>query len=425
MAEKKRIGLREIRGLGPGETIWDSVVSGFGARRQRSALVSYILFYRTENGRQRCPTIGHHGSPWTPDTARDEARRLLAQVAMGGDPAGDKKAKREAATVADLLDHYLADLEAGKILVRGGKAKKGSTLATDKGRIDGHIRPLLGKLPAAAVTRKDVEAFMHAVADGKTRKIAATAKKRGKSIVRGGKGTATRTTGLLGAIFSFAVEHGYRTDNPVHGVRKFAENKRDRRLSDDEYRQLGKALVAASNAKIWPPAVEAAHFLALTGWRSGEALKLRWAEVDAATRTATLGDTKTGKSVRPLSVAALAVIQGQAGGDLVFPPSRGNTTMSGFGKFWDKIAALGPLPPDISPHILRHSFASVAADLGYSENTIGALIGHKGQSITSRYVHAADAVLLAAADAVAGDIMRRMGLSAPPLVGEAARDEAA
>jgi hypothetical protein len=58
------------------------------------------------------------------------------------------------------------------------------------------------------------------------------------------------------------------------------------------------------------------------------------------------------------------------------------------------------LPPDITPHVLRHSFASLAADLGYSEPTIASRIGHKKHSITSRYVHSADAVLLAAADAV-------------------------
>jgi len=83
--------------------------------------------------------------------------------------------------------------------------------------------------------------------------------------------------------------------------------------------------------------------------------------------------------------------------------------MSGFPKFWACVAALGALPADVTPHTLRHSLASIAGDLGYSESTIAALIGHKGQSITSRYVHAADAVLLAAADAVAARIGALMG----------------
>jgi integrase len=75
--------------------------------------------------------------------------------------------------------------------------------------------------------------------------------------------------------------------------------------------------------------------------------------------------------------------------------------MSGFPKLWAKIAKLGKVPAEITPHTLRHSFASLGADLGYSEATIGALVGHKGHTVTSRYLHSADAVLLAAADAVA------------------------
>jgi integrase len=71
------------------------------------------------------------------------------------------------------------------------------------------------------------------------------------------------------------------------------------------------------------------------------------------------------------------------------------------------------LPADVTPHVLRHSFASLAADLGYSEPTIAALVGHKGQTITSRYVHSADAVLLAAANAVADRISELMGVGKP------------
>jgi integrase len=83
--------------------------------------------------------------------------------------------------------------------------------------------------------------------------------------------------------------------------------------------------------------------------------------------------------------------------------------MAGFPKFWARVAKLGTVPADVTPHVLRHSFASLASDLGYSEPTIAALIGHKGRTITSRYVHSADAVLLAAADAVANRTAELMG----------------
>jgi integrase len=83
--------------------------------------------------------------------------------------------------------------------------------------------------------------------------------------------------------------------------------------------------------------------------------------------------------------------------------------MTGFPKYWARIAKLGGLPVDVTPHILRHSFASLAGDLGYSEPTIAAIVGHARRSVTSRYVHSADAVLLATADAVANRTAELMG----------------
>lgn len=410
MLERKRIGLREVRALAPGRVIWDSVVPGFGARRQRSAAVAYVLFYRTAEGRQRWHTIGRHGAPWTPDNARDEARRILGETVKGADPAAEKQAKRKAETVNELCDAYWTDAEAGNLMTRRRAPKKASTLLSDKGRIDKHIRPLLGQMKVAAVGAADVESFMRAVAEGKTAARAKTGKKRGLSNVRGGIGTASRTVGLLGAIFTYAVRHRMRPDNPVHGVMRPADGRRERRLSGDEYAALGAARREAVTQNMWPAAVAVVRFLALTGWRSGEALALRWSEVDLARRTATLSDTKTGRSMRPLSHEACDVLRGLSrAGELVFPPTRGDGCMSGFRKLWNRIASLGNLPADVTPHVLRHSFASLAADLGYSEPTIAALVGHKGRSVTSRYVHSADAVLLAAADVVARRTAELMG----------------
>jgi integrase len=409
MAE--RIGLRHVRALKPGQTLWDPSLPGFGIRRQRSEVVSYVLFYRNIEGRQRWFTIGRHGAPWTPETAREQAKRLLGEVAQNGDPAANKHAKRNTRTVAELCDSYLADAKAGRLLTRRVQ-KKASTLAVDHGRIERHIKPLLGSRPVTAVTRQDIETFMHDVASGRTAANTKTAKKRGLARVRGGKGAANRAVGLLGAIFAYAERSGMRSDNPVRGVMRPADGRRDRRLTDDEYKALGIALQEAAKTDIWPAAITAARFLVVTGWRSGEALALRWDEIDLARRTATLGDTKTGRSLRPLPHAACNALRGlTCSGNLVFPATRGNheVIMSGFKKLFKKITKLGQLATDVTPHTLRHSFTSLAADIGYSEPTIAALVGHKGRTVTSRYIHSADAVLLAAADAVADHTLELMG----------------
>lgn len=406
------ITLRDIRDMEPGQTLWDEgkgAVPGFLARRQKSAAVSYVLFYRTAEGRQRWFTIGRHGAPWTPDSARDEAKRLLGEVVAGRDPAGDKKARRTAETVADLCDAYLADAEAGRLLTRRGESKKASTIGTDRGRIERHIKPILGPMKVAAVTRDDIDAFLHAVAAGETAARVKTAKTRGVAIVTGGRGTATRTTGLLGAIFSYAVRARMRPDNPVHGVQRFADGTRDRRLSPEEYAALGAGLSEA-DPELWPSAIVAARFIALTGWRRGEVLGLEWAAIDLGRQTATLADTKTGRSIRPLPRAVCDLLKDipQIRSGLVFPATRGDGQMAGFPKFWKRIVELGGLPADITPHVLRHSFASVAGDLGYSDPVIAALIGHKGHTMTRKYIHSADDVLIAAANTVAGRIAEMM-----------------
>jgi integrase len=400
MPIRRKLSIRDIDALAPSAIAWDGTVIGLGARRYRSG-ITFFLKYRTRYGRQRWFTIGRYGSPWTPETARRRAQQLLVEIANGADPATEKESTRKAITVAELCARYLADAETGRLLMRGGRPKKASTLANDRSRIESHIIPLLGRLPVGAVTRQDVEHFMHAIADGETR--------RSGTRIRGGRIAARRTVNFLGALFVYAVERHLRADNPVRGIRKFAENKRERRLTDAEYTRLGDGLRASVDVLL-PSALAALRFLALTGWRAGEALALHWREVHLVRRTATLEDTKTGRSMRPLSNAACEVLRVQPylGDDaLVFGG------VCNYRRVLQRVLSRGGLPSDISAHTLRHSFASLAGDLGYSEATIGALIGHRGQSMTSRYMHYADAVLLAAADAVASETARRMGEATP------------
>jgi integrase len=151
----------------------------------------------------------------------------------------------------------------------------------------------------------------------------------------------------------------------------------------------------------------------LTGWRKGEAVALTWSEVDQRRRTARLGDTKTGASVRPLSRAACDLLRSLPRvGERVFPSTRADRPMA-LNKHWGRIAKAAGLPSEVTPHTLRHSFVSVGKDLNYSDSTVGALVGHRNATMTGRYTHHADAVLLAAADAVADRIAELMGDAKP------------
>jgi integrase len=148
-----------------------------------------------------------------------------------------------------------------------------------------------------------------------------------------------------------------------------AGNRRDRRLSDDEYTTLGAALRAAGTLPFWPPAVAATRFLLLTGWHMGEALTLRRDALDLARRSAMLADTKTGRSVRPLSHAScelLGTLPRQ--GELVFPATRRIGPVSGFPRLLGRLLVMAGIEReggDVTAHILRHSFASLRAILGF------------------------------------------------------------
>jgi integrase len=231
--------------------------------------------------------------------------------------------------------------------------------------------------------------------------------------------------GLLGAIFTYAERKGMVDENPVRGVVRFADGKRERRLSDAEYAMLGKGLETLSavtagedgapdRVALWPAAAAAIRFLAITGWRSGEATGLRWGAVDLARKTAVLKSSKTGESIRPLSTAACDLLRGLGPGalqELVFPPARGSGAMSGFRSYFDRVGKAGGLPEDVTPHVLRHAFMSLGNDLGFTEATIGMLCGHKGHGgggITRGYIHAGDA-LFVAADRIASGVLRKIG----------------
>ncbi len=379
--------------------VWDSELKGFGVKIAKGGRKSYVCKYRVGGGRSaptRRLTIGAHGSPWTVDQARLEAKKMLGRAAIGEDPAKEKQDNKKQITVSQLCDLYLRD---------GLGTKKPSTIATDRGRIERHIKPLLGRKKIGEVTRVDIQRFLQDVANGKTSTDLKTGM-RGRAIVRGGKGAATRTVGLLGGIFRFAIDVGLVQSNPVHGVKRFADKKGQRYLSDQELVVLGKAIVAGAAAGLNLQAISILKLLVFTGARKGEIESLRWDAVDLPHGYLRLDDSKTGQKSIPLNSGASSILNKQTrtvGSPFVFPAHRGDGYYKGTPKVWREIRNKAGLA-DLRLHDLRHSFASFAVSGGASLPIIGALLGHSDASTTHRYAHLHDDPVRAASEAAAATI---------------------
>lgn len=149
--------------------------------------------------------------------------------------------------------------------------------------------------------------------------------------------------------------------------------------------------------------------IAVTGCRRGEIVNLKWSEVDLEGSCLRLLDSKEGSSVRPVGrpvVEYLEKERPQRTGTYVFPGQGIDNAVGNFPQSWKKLFKDTPLW-DVTPHVLRHSFASIANDLGFTEITIAALIGHAKGSVTSKYVHTLDSTLIMAADTVSGYVKAR------------------
>jgi integrase len=384
--------------------IWDDELPGFGLRVFKSGKRSYLIQYRSA-GRSRRYSIGVHGV-WTTELARKEAKIQLGRVAQGDNPAEERQLDNKAVTVKELCELYLKDFEAGLLLGKGGRPKKATTMVTDTGRINRHIVPLIGTRRVKDLVKADVNKVLKDIIAGKTRVSVKTKKLRGRANVRGGAGTATRTVGLLGGILTYAVEAGIIESNPAHGIRKPKDNVRTRRLTEAEYRTLGEMLRAAGQDEKYTITVDIIRQIALTGCRRSEIIGLKWKEVDTETSCLRLADSKEGASIRPIGLPVVEFLEArrrQKVGSYVFPGYGVDNAFGSFPNHWEQLFRKSPLP-DVTPHVLRHSFASLANDLGFTEVTIAALVGHSKGSVTSKYIHTLDTALIMAADTISGYI---------------------
>ena len=378
---RKRITLSVVKHLKPNEIIWDTSPVGFGIRCQRNSKV-YCLKYRF-HGRQRWLTIGKHGSPWTPETARSEARRLLGMVADGDDPAINRDAEKLALTL---------DAAAKRFIDEHVREKRKDGTASEYIRMfDKIILPVLGRHRVKDIVPADIIRF--------------------HSSLRATPYQANRCNAVLSKFFNWSEQQALRPQfsNPCRHVEKFKEEKRERMLSPEELGRLGAALI---NYEARSPFVVAAiKLLIFTGARLNEILTLKWDYVDMELGHARLPDSKTGPKTIHLPPPALAVLQDLdrvEGNEFVIIGQKAGTHLVNLNKPWRAIRSDADLD-DVRLHDLRHAFASVAVSSGMGLPIIGKILGHSQIQTTARYAHLAVDPVKEAAGRVANTIAAAMG----------------
>lgn len=386
--------------------VWDDKLSGFGLVVMPSGVKSYCYQYRTPEGQTRRITIGRHGDPHTPDSARAKAKQFADAVDKGLDPLQDKRERRNALTVGDVLDRYLASPTFAE--------KASSTRANDRGRIERHLKPLLGRKVADKISADGVRAAFAAITAGKTAVNIKTGF-RGRARVTGGEGAARMSIRLLKAIFAWSVEDKLLKHNPASGVKLSSDGRRVAVIKSSEtYAHLFKTIETLERTlALRSPVADAVRMIALTGARRGEITGLRWRHVDLKKGVIVFPpkEHKTGKKtseprVIGLPATAQAILARQAAGgvdDLVFTPAFGTSPLS-LGKPWRTIRMAAKLPSDLVLHSLRHSLASMMAADGAQAAAIMAVMGHKNLSTAQRYIHTAEDARVTLAETAAAGI---------------------
>lgn len=291
--------------------LWDDELKGFGVRATPNGARSYVLQYRM-GGREapsRRYTIGRHGSPWTPQTARREAERLSIMVHQGIDPVqADHDRRRQAIDLA--FDSYVESFT--ELYLR----KRWKQWSLGAGVLRREAVSVLGRKPLPTIRRSDVAAIFDRLDDRPA--------------------VARLTHATLRKLFRWAVSRGDLDRSPLEGMEPPPPvPARERVLSDDEI-----AMVWAGSDDLGFPFASLVRLLLLTGQRRDEVASLDWAELDRTERLWTLPSSRA-KNRRPhlvpLSGPVVAVLDDLAGGDkwpnrgLVFSTT-GKTPVSGFSK---------------------------------------------------------------------------------------------
>ncbi|MEQ1820752.1 MAG: integrase family protein [Terricaulis sp.] len=321
--------------------VFDARLPGFMVRVHPSGRKSY-RFKCLEAGRQRVFTLGEHGHDFPTERAR-----AAAEILRGRSRAGDlaaapaPRAAADRLLVSDLIIRWLREGPAA------APNKRASSWAHDASRLNRHIAPLLGKRVVASLKATDIERAQADIAEGATAADIRTGA-RGRAIVRGGRAAARAAITTFAACLAWAKARGLIDHNPAAGVRKIADVKRERFLSEAEAARLLATLdTLQARARISATFADVIRVLLLTGARKNEIAALTWDEFDSERGVIRLRNlrAKNGDKIIVLSPGARAILEARPRTSrFVFASDTGATTpIVGLQKPWSRVRVAAQL----------------------------------------------------------------------------------
>ncbi len=241
--------------LGRDVYTWDSNLRGFGLRTTPRGVKSYVLQYRVNGGPARRKTIGIHGSPWTTQTARKEAERLLMIIRQGVDPveeARDAKRREKLLNFSAYCDQFV------ELYLQSNWP---DTWPEAMRVLENVVKPRWGKKSLIALKRSDMVKLMDEYSDR--------------------PGSRKIIHSLLRKLFNWAVDRQDIEVSPLMGMKAPKPCPSRRRVLGQE--EL-ICLWQASKMVEWPwgPFV---RLLILTMQRRQEVAQMDWSEIDLEART--------------------------------------------------------------------------------------------------------------------------------------------
>lgn len=356
--------------------VWDPALPCFGRRVRSGGRQTWIVQWRI-NGRTLRRTLGSLRDV-CPEDARAAARDLLAHRAT------DNSSVRplSAPLFAGFADQFLRDCA-----VRWRPA----TLRAHRTGLRTKLIPAFGDRRIDSIARSDVIAWFE-----------------------GPNGGCNRSLSVLSSLMLHAETLGLRPEgsNPCAGLRRKRYGFSARYPTGRDYRKIGQAVIKQSGT--FPREAALIRFLALTGARRGEALALRWRDINGT--CAVLPDSKTGPKTLWLAAPVrtmLQELQQSGGGPYVFGTNGQPANRHRIDYVWRTARRLAGTS-GIRLHDLRHGFASAGVSSGEDLRTIAGLLGHADFATTLGYAHLADAPVAAAAQRVSATLARALESNPPP-----------